>query len=107
MRDGVYASRAVQTASYETRTTMTMVLKKPKEKRFGRKKQDEKKPGGKKGEPQHSDAVMLVFSASVLAAAILLFVVLIRQPTPKPKLNANEKLQLRAHGGKAAKGDAP
>ena len=86
---------------------MTMVIKKPKEKRFGKKKVEGRKTGGNAEQPKHSDKVMLLFSASVLAAAVLLFVVLIRQPTPHAKLKTNERLTLHSPGSKSGKADTP
>ena len=86
---------------------MTMVIKKPKEKRFGRKKLEGKKPGDKAEEPRHSDAALLAFSAALVIAALGLFVVLVRQPTPQNKLKTNERLTLHTPGGKAGKADTP
>ena len=86
---------------------MTMVIKKPKERKFGLKKAAGKKPGGKKGEPEHSDAALLAFSAALVVAALTLFVVLVRQPTPHAKPKPGERIPLHKPGSKADKADAP
>jgi len=69
---------------------MTMVIKKPKAQKPGGSKSDTKYMDLDSVNPKYRDALLLLFSFVVMASALTLFVILIRQLVLDPK--AKDKL---------------